>query len=46
MLKKKEIQFQKQYRAQEIFLISNKYRLFHGKCAHMSFIALKKKINK
>ena len=46
MLKKKEIKFQKQHRAQEIFLISNKERLFHGKCAQMSFITLKKKIDK
>ena len=28
------------------FSIRNKYRLSHGKCAQMSFIALKKKINK
>ena len=46
MLEKKKLNFRNNMRPKKYFSVSNKYKLFHGKCAQMSFIALKKKINK
>ena len=46
MLEKKKLNFRNNMGPKKYFSISNKYKLFHGKCAQMSFIALKKKINK
>ena len=39
----KKLNFRNNMGSKKYSLICNKYRLFHGKCAQMSFIASKKK---